>query len=132
VCVGDDFHTQIHVDSAGSSTLLSLVAASGGPDAGTVAYDWAFSGAVCEGLTTDPNPCDVVIDPGSVMLLSPTQGAINNSDVYLTMRGDRPVFVTLTLTVLTADGGVGVAASAQSVIPITLLDDAGTCPLTEL
>jgi hypothetical protein len=124
VCVGDGFHTQVHVDSRGSSAELTLVAAPASPDAGTLLYDWSFSGAVCKGLPTDPKPCDVVIDPGSVDAL----GNINNSDVLLTMLGDRPVFVTLAVTISFADGTTGGGATSQTVIPITLLDDAGMCP----
>jgi hypothetical protein len=131
VCVGDDFHTKVHLDSAGSSPELTLVYSQPGPDAGTLSHDWSFSGAVCKGLSTDPNPCDVIIDPGSVE----PDGTVDLSDVYLTMLGDRPVFVTLTVTItyMGADGGMsfGASATAQTTIAIVPPDDAGGCPVSQ-
>ncbi len=120
VCVGDDFRTQIHLDSRGSSPQLTLVYTRPDPDAGAITYAWSFSGAVCTGFPTDPPTCDVKIDSAS---LDPT-GAINGSDVLFTMAGDRPVDVTLRVT--NVAGGV---TDTQLTVTITPLDDAGTCPL---
>jgi hypothetical protein len=127
VCVGDDFHTQVHLSSQGSSPELTLVYASPGADAGSLSYDWELTGAVCKGVATDPNPCDVIIDPGSVDAL----GDISGSDVLLTMQGDRPVFVSLTVTVEFDGGATGGTITTQADIPITPLDDAGQCPLPQ-
>jgi hypothetical protein len=131
VCVGDDFQTQIELDSLGSSPVLTLIYSPPGPDAAVAAcalpgndvcYAWSFSGAVCTGQPTDPNPCDVVIDPGSVE----PDGTIDGTSVLLTMAGDRPLLVTL--TVENAAGGV---IQTQTTISITPLDDAGMCPLPQ-
>ncbi len=87
VCVGDDFQTQIELDSLGSSPVLTLIYSPPGPDAAVAAcalpgndvcYSWSFSGAVCTGQATDPNPCDVVIDPGSSSLTGPSMGAASS------------------------------------------------------
>ncbi len=120
VCVGDDFRTQVHLDSRGSSPQLTLVYTRPDPDAGDITYDWSFSGAVCKGLDSDPKPCNVVIDGSSVDAL----GNINGTDVLFTMLGDRPVDVTL--TVQNVAGGV---TETHVTVSITPLDDAGTCPL---
>jgi hypothetical protein len=127
VCVGDNFQTPIELDSLGSSPLLTLIYTPPSADAGvacqgSICYSWSFSGAVCTGLATDPSPCDVIIDPGSV---DPT-GAVDYSTVLLTMAGDRPVLATLQIT--NAAGGV---IETQTSITITPLDDAGVCPLPQ-
>jgi len=122
VCVGDDFRTQIHHDSRGSSPQLTLVYTRPDPDAGDITYDWRFSGAVCmDGNPDNPDgACDVVIDSAS---FDPTF-AITGTDVLFTMAGDRPVDVTLRVT--NAAGGV---TETHATITITPLDDAGACPL---
>lgn len=117
VCVGDDFKTQIHVDSRGSSPSLTLVYSPPAADAGELEYAWTFSGNVCVGIPTDPSPCDVKIDPAS---LDP-HNHMTSSDVLLTMSGNVPIQVTLALTV------DGVTSTVQSTIAITLLEG-GTCP----
>lgn len=127
VCQGDDFKTPVHLDSVGSSPELTLVFAAAQPDAGTLNYSWSVTGAVCKGLPSDPNPCDVVIDPSSVDAL----GNLYNSDLLLTMAGDRPVYVSLTVTVAYADGTTGGSSTAQGVVPITPLDSSGHCPLAQ-
>jgi hypothetical protein len=131
VCVGDNFQTPIELDSLGSSPLLTLVYTPPSADAAVAAcalpgndvcYAWSFSGAVCKGLSTDPVPCDVIIDPGSVE----PDGTVDGSSVLLTMAGDNPVLVTLQVT--NAAGGV---TTTQTSITITPLDDAGACPLPQ-
>jgi hypothetical protein len=119
VCYGDQFRTQIHLDSRGSSPELTLVYTKPDPDAGDISFNWSFSGAVCTG-TNDPPVCNVKIDPASTDAL----GQIEGSDVLLTMAGDRPVDATLKVT--NAAGGVTIA---HLTISITPLDDAGACPL---
>jgi len=120
VCYGDSFRTQVHLDSRGSAPELTLVYTRPDPDAGDLQYDWSFSGGVCKGLDSDPATCNVKIDPASTDAL----GNVNNSDVLLTMAGDRPVDATLKIT--NAAGGVTIA---KLTISITPLDDAGACPL---
>jgi hypothetical protein len=122
VCVGDGFKTKIHLDSIGSSPRLTLVYTPPDPDAGDLLYDWSLSGAVCKGLDSDPSPCDVVVDGESV----DATGAMSNSDVLLTMAGDRPVDATL--VVKNAAGGV---LEAHATISITPLDATGACPLPQ-
>jgi P pilus assembly chaperone PapD len=128
VCEGDDFQTPIVLDSTGSSPVLTLVYTPPAADAAlgycgnTTCYLWSFSGAVCKGLSTDPSPCDVIIDPGSVE----PDGTVDSTIVNLTMAGDRPVLVTLRV-----ENGVGGVTEAQTSISITPLDDAGACPLPQ-
>ena len=122
VCVGDDFKTQIHLDSRGSAPALTLVYTRPDPDAGDLTYAWFVDGDVCRGLDSDPSPCDVVIDGSSVDAL----GDMTNPDLLFTMRGDRPVNVTLRVT--NAAGGV---TESRTTVSITPLDDAGTCPLPQ-
>ena len=122
VCVGDAFHTQIHLDSRGSSPTLTLVYSV--QDAGALTYAWAFSGVVCRHIGDDPDCTkpgyDVIVDGSSVE----PDGTIDNSDVLLTVSGNVPVQVSLTVT-----NAANTAASVQSTISITPLDDAGACPL---
>jgi len=128
VCEGDDFQTLIELDSTGSSPALTLVYTPPDPDAALayckspICYAWSFSGAVCKGLQTDPSPCDVNIDPGSVE----PDGTIDNPTVNLTIAGDRPVLVTLRI-----ENAVGGVTETQTSITITPLDDAGACPLPQ-
>jgi hypothetical protein len=131
VCIGDNFQTQVHVDSRGSSPKLTLVYSPPDSDAGDLIFAWRFSGAVCQGtlggaaMTLGGAPCssyDVLLDPSGVDAL----GNVNNSDVLLRIAGDRPVFVALQVT--NAAGGV---TETETAIPITALDDAGACPLTQ-
>jgi hypothetical protein len=109
VCYGDAFRTQVHLDSRGSSPELTLVYTKPDPDAGDIAFDWSFSGAVCKGLDSDPKICNVKIDGASVDAL----GQINGTDVLFTMAGDRPVDATLKVT--NAAGGVTVAHLTVSI-----------------
>ncbi|HEY1960697.1 MAG TPA: hypothetical protein VGH28_34030 [Polyangiaceae bacterium] len=131
VCAGDHFATSIHLDSQGSSPVLTLVYSPPAPDAGAIHFAWSFSGAVCTGIPASPgdwttlggqaaSDCDVLIDPGSVDAL----GDVAGSDVILAIAGDRPVDVTL---VVTSDAGG--TLTARRTISITALDDAGACPL---
>ena len=131
VCAGDAFRTSIHLDSSGSSPVLTLVYSKPDPDAGAIHYSWSFSGAVCVGLAASPGSwttltgappttCDVLLDPSSVDALNQVSG----SDVMLSIAGDRPVDVTL---VVTSDAGGTLAA--HTTITITTPDDAGACPL---
>jgi len=117
VCEGDDFQTEVHLDSRGSSPTLTLVYSPPAPDAGELTYLWTLSGNVCLGLPSDPTPCDVMVDPGS---LDP-HNQMTNSDVFLTMSGLVPIQVSLTLT------ANGVSSTLQSTIEITL-PEAGVCP----
>ena len=120
VCYGDQFRTQIHLDSRGSSPELTLVYTKPDPDAGEIKFDWSFSGAVCKNVDSDPAVCNVTVDAASTDAL----GQINNADVLFTMAGDRPVDVALKVT--NAAGGVTIARLTVSITP---LDDAGACPL---
>ena len=131
VCAGDGFQTSIHLDSNGSSPVLSLVYSPPDPDAGAIHFAWSFSGSVCTGIPASPGgwttlggqatkSCDVLIDPESVDAL----GEVNGSDVLLTIAGDRPVDVTL---VVTSDAGG--TLTAHTTITITTPDDGGACPL---
>jgi hypothetical protein len=126
VCVGDDMRTKVHLSSNGSSPELTLVYGAPPPDAGTLNFFWSFSGAVCKGLTTDPSPCDVTIT-GKVE----PDGTLDYADEDLVMMGDKPVFVSLTSTIMLPDGTTGGSTTSQAVIPITPLDDAGACPLLQ-
>lgn len=134
VCVGDGFRTSIHLDSNGSSPVLSLVYTKPDPDAGSITFAWSFSGAVCVGIPASPSgwttlsggtpdSCDVLLDPGSVDAL----GHVNGTDVLLAVAGDRPVDVTLVVTNVDAGGTL----VAHRTIAITPLDDAGACPLPQ-
>ena len=131
VCAGDHFTTSIHLDSSGSSPVLTLVYSPPDPDAGAIHFAWSFSGAVCTGIAASPGDwttlggqpatsCDVLIDPSSVDAL----GQITGTDVLLSIAGDRPVDVTL---VVTSDAGG--TLTARRTISVTQLDDAGACPL---
>lgn len=132
VCVGDDFRTPIHLDSNGSSPVLTLVYTKPDPDAGTIKYAWSFSGAVCVGIPASPgdwvtlegkaaDACDVLLDPSAV----DANNDVNGTDVLLSVAGDRPVDVTLVITNVDAGGTL----TAHTTITLTPLDDAGTCPL---
>ncbi len=118
VCFGDNFQTQVHLDSRGSSPTLTLVYSPPPPDAGQLDYLWTFSGNVCLGLPSDPTTCDVKIDPDDV----DPHGNVSSSDVFLTMSGTVPLQFSLTVTI---EGGG--ATTIQSTVPITALE-AGVCP----
>ena len=131
VCAGDAFRTSIHLDSNGSSPVLTLVYSKPDPDAGAIHFAWSFSGAVCVGLAASPSDwvtltgaaattCDGLLDPSSVDALNQVSG----SDVLLAIAGDRPVDVTL---VVTSDAGG--TLTAHTTLTITEPDDAGACPL---
>ncbi len=121
VCYGDDFRTSIHLDSRGTSPDLTLIYTKPDPDAGVPTTTWTFLGNTCQDRTSDPT-CDIAIDPGSVE----PSGAIDFDTVTFTMRGDKPVQVSL--RVQNAAGGVTETATTISITP---LDDAGVCPLPQ-
>ncbi len=102
VCAGDNFMTPIALDAKGSAAHLTLVYVPPPPGSPPLRYHWAFSGS-------------------ATMV---TAGDVNSDSVTVTMAGDRPLHVALTVS--NSEGG---STTTTTTIDITPLDSSGNCPL---
>ncbi len=103
VCLGDGYHTTIHLDAKQSAPNLTLVYVRPDPGAPPLKYLWSFSGS------------DYQLGDGDDLI---------GEALSVTMAADRPLHVTL--RVENAAGGVGIA---RSTIAVTPPDASGACPL---
>jgi len=93
VPLGDDFSTVVELDASLSSHSLSLVPVPPDPDEPPLQFEWHFSGSQYEVV----------------------QGSATDTEIHVTMAGDRPLHVEL--TVINGDGGI-----ATSLRTITVTD----------
>ena len=101
VCVGDDYKTEIIVDGTQSTPTLTLVPAPF--EAGLLTYAWTLTGSAYR----------------------ITSGSLTTPKLTVEMAGTEPLQVALDLR---AVGGGSLTTTAT--VAITLLNEAGVCPLT--
>jgi len=106
VCIGDNFQTEIQLDSKGSAARLTLVPAPPDPNAPPLKLKWSFSGSAFQ-IGGDPTRDHTIED-----------------SLTVTMAGDRPLHVTLHV-----ENEVGGTSEAIASIAVTPLDENGNCPL---